>query len=70
MKIKELETKTFCGRTLPAPYTPKSNVVKLVMNSDGSVQQTGFDLTYTTVTSMLTYKTPITIKINADILMK
>ena len=40
------------------------------MNSDDNIQQTGFDLTYTTVTSMLTYKTPITIKINADILMK
>ena len=55
LEIKGLETKTFCGRTLPAPYTSKSNVVKLVMTSDHNIQQTGFDLTFTTVTSMLTY---------------
>ena len=29
------------------------------MTSDGDIQQTGFDLTYTTVTSMLTYKHPL-----------
>ena len=59
LEIKGLETKIFCGTTLPAPYTPKSNVVKLVVTSDDTVQRAGFDLTFTTVTSMLTYKHPL-----------
>ena len=68
LEIKGLETKTFCGTTLPAPYTTKSNVVKLVMTSDRTDQGSGFDLTFTTETSMLQpsfYK----IEINPDILM-
>ena len=59
LEIKGIERKTLCGTTLPAPYTSKTNVVNLVMTSDGYVQQTGFDLTFTTVTSMLTYKHPL-----------
>ena len=68
LEIKGLERKTFCGITLPAPYTTKSNVVKLVMTSDRTDQGSGFDLTFTTETSMLQpsfYK----IEINPDILM-
>ena len=53
LEIKGLETKTFCGTTLPAPYTTKLNVVKLVMTSDSRIQGSGFDLTLTTETSML-----------------
>ena len=55
LKIKGSETKTFCGSTLPAPYTPKSNVVKLVMNSHDGIRGNGFDITFTTETSKLAY---------------
>ena len=68
LEIKGLERKSFCGTTLPAPYTTKSNVVKLVMTSDRTDQGSGFDLTFITETSMLQpsfYK----IEINPDISM-
>ena len=68
LEIKGLETKTFCGTTLPAPYTTKSNVVKLVMTSDRTDQGSGFDLTFTTETSML-QPSFFKIEINHDILM-
>ena len=55
LEIKGSETKTFCGTTLPAPYTTKSNFAKLVLTSNGRIQGIGFDLTFTTVTSMLAY---------------
>ena len=55
MEIKGSETKTFCGTTLPAPYTTKSNVVILVMTSIDGIKGSGFDLTFTTETSMLAY---------------
>ena len=58
LEIKGSETKTFCGTTLPAPYSPKSNVVKLVMTSRYGIRGNGFDLTFTTETSMLAYYHP------------
>ena len=70
LEIKGFETKTFCGTTLPAPYTTKSNVVKLVLTSDDGIQGTGFDLIFTTVTSMLAYNHAyITIEIYSNISM-
>ena len=62
LEIKGLETKTFCGTALPVPSTTKLNVVKLVLTSNGRIQQTGFDLTFTTLTSMLTYNHTLQLK--------
>ena len=62
LEIKGLKTKTFCGTALPAPYTTKLNVVKLVLTSNNRVQRTGFDLTFTTLTSMLTYNHTLLLK--------
>ena len=43
--------KMFCGTTTPASFTPDLNVVMLKMTSGGYVEQTGFDLSFTTVQS-------------------
>ena len=56
LEIKGLETKIFCGTTLPAPYTTKSIVLKLVLTSDDSIEQTGFDLLLTTYNDQLQWK--------------
>jgi hypothetical protein len=41
----------FCGKTPPAPFVPGLNVVMLTMRTNSIVQQTGFDLNFTTVQS-------------------
>jgi hypothetical protein len=41
-------SQVFSGRTIPAPFMPGLNVVKLRMKSDDSVEQTGFQLIFTT----------------------
>ena len=42
-------SQVFCGRTIPAPFMPGLNVVKLKMKSDYSVAGTGFQLVFTTI---------------------
>ncbi len=44
-------SKEFCGTTTPQSFVPGLNVVTLRMVSDGSVEQTGFDLNFKTVQS-------------------
>ena len=54
LKIKSFPTvKTSCSG-FPLPYTTKVNVVELVMSFGTGPHEIGFDLTFTTVTSMLT----------------
>lgn len=55
-----LEKKTFCATKTPAPYTSKLNILKLKMVSDDSIEQSGFDLTFTTVKT-LGLPTPVTV---------
>ena len=62
LEIKGSETKTFCGTTIPAPYTTKLNIVKLVMTPSGRFLGSVFDLTFTTETSMLAYNHPLKLK--------
>ncbi|CAB4033059.1 Hypothetical predicted protein, partial [Paramuricea clavata] len=47
--ISGVLSQTFCGTTTPAPFVPGLNVVTLKMVTDDSVQQSGFDLKFTTV---------------------
>ncbi|CAB4012435.1 Hypothetical predicted protein, partial [Paramuricea clavata] len=42
-------SKKFCGTTTPAPFVPSLNVVTLEMVTDGSIEESGFDLSFTTV---------------------
>ena len=63
LEIEGSETETFCGTTLPAPYTTRSNVVKLIMTSNGRIRGSGFDLTFTTETSMLAYNHPLQLEL-------
>ncbi|CAB4011919.1 Hypothetical predicted protein, partial [Paramuricea clavata] len=42
-------SQTFCGTITPAPFLPGLNVVTLEMVTDGNVEQSGFDLSFTTV---------------------
>ncbi|CAB4034775.1 Hypothetical predicted protein, partial [Paramuricea clavata] len=42
-------SETFCGTTTPAPFVPGLNVVTLEMVTDGSIEQSGFDLSFTTI---------------------
>ena len=51
LKISGGSSKEFCGTVTPQPFTPGLNVATLKMTSDGSVEQTGFDLSFTTVQS-------------------
>ncbi|CAB4043224.1 Hypothetical predicted protein, partial [Paramuricea clavata] len=44
-------SKKFCGTTTPAPFVPGLNVVTLKMVTDRSIEQIGFDLSFTTVQS-------------------
>ena len=43
--------KLFCGTTTPASFVVSQNVVTLRMFSNGILQQTGFELNFTTVQS-------------------
>ncbi|CAB4018747.1 Hypothetical predicted protein, partial [Paramuricea clavata] len=48
LKISGGLSKDFCATITPAPFVPGLNVVTLRMVTDGSVQQSGFDLNFTT----------------------
>ena len=54
LKLKGFATVKTLSSRLPAPYTTNVNVVELVMSFGTGPHEIGFDLTFTTVTSMLT----------------
>ena len=51
LRISGSLSKEFCATTTPAPFVPGLNVVTLRMATDSSVEQSGFDLKFTTIRS-------------------
>jgi hypothetical protein len=51
LRISGSLSKEFCATITPAPFVPGLNVVTLRMVTDTSVEQSGFDLKFTTIRS-------------------
>lgn len=49
----------FCGQVLPSPITSEGNVLRIVFQSDNSVQKSGFAAVFFTGTYMLYIPRPV-----------
>ena len=51
LRISGGSSKDFCATITPAPFVPGLNVVTLRMVTDKGIEQSGFDLKFTTIRS-------------------